>query len=432
MPAGNGGSIIARRCTANLDPKDRAGTILMDTFREYSKFLGFIPKPWLRYELGGGNLTITKGIVVKNTEEVPLSSITASKVRSSPVGWILGVRSLSLETHGQSSFVIDSIRGYREALRLLKGADDLGRPQEASATAQTNVVDRQSIPEGVIFGTKVLLMPQLSAVFDTPIWYQHCNSREHPNWRVKAGDWVGRRDQLLSLLAKRSSLFGEDKRAFVVSPVSGLVIFTAQQIGGTIFDDKFNVARSWIAILLPEQEPAPLPGKKAFAHLCETCSEYRESIYQKQGTRGWDDRSDTGLEREFNKQLSQEPSTIDLLDVRNDEEEGYFYHYINLLRSERSDLVRHLQHIGKAPVNRAAPEPERSEAELKRNEAGTADIGGNKLREVEAALKFMGLGALPATRTELKAKFLEIRETLPSEFWPELKRHYEILRSAVA
>lgn len=189
-------------------------------------------------------------------------------------------------------------------------------------------------PANVTFGRDVLQLPALSEIFDRPLWVQHCDVGLHPHWWITKGDWVNRGDALCSFYIRTSS--SKSQAIHINSPVSGLILKAS-----LIFDSD-----PWGAILLPEDEDAPLPVSTMFGALCEICSEHRAYIFHKpRELFGHPSLQNERLDEAFAKQLEERYVVKDLLDPRFKDNTNGYDNCISELRRERPHLSQLLAHL---------------------------------------------------------------------------------------
>ncbi len=169
-----------------------------------------------------------------------------------------------------------------------------------------------SIPEGVPFGSKVLLLPRLPGELDLAIWRQNAVKDSHPQKYFTYGGWIERGAPLYTF-GFPGSVFKSGTRIDVISPVSGMVL----SYGNKPFEGTQEQASAYLAILLPRVFGEPLSMKTVFGPLLTFCFDNHDRLFG-QGSELQDrpEYEKATLERRFSAFLKQDYPIIDLLEDR--------------------------------------------------------------------------------------------------------------------
>jgi hypothetical protein len=211
--------------------------------------------------------------------------------------------------------VESAVRRYKEI--------DLGRPQVGQQH------EHIYIPEGIMFGKKVAVIPPVSMAFS------------HSGYMEKGGDinksytWIDRGSDLgryiieadkLNIPALKFFAGTEPQKASIPSPVSGLLIHSSYDFGLGL-----------TAILLPDDEPEAKGGEYMFRSLCRLCREHKQyflrpSRYWSMGAWTEDD-----LNNIIDEQLSQQCEYVDAIPKYK----GYF----DEARTRHPNLRPYIRHL---------------------------------------------------------------------------------------
>ena len=175
------------------------------------------------------------------------------------------------------------------------------------------------IPEGIQFGSKVVVIPSVSMAFS----HSGNMKSEYKNTYV----WIDRGDSLghYTIEADKTDIpllklfYGtETKSVSISSPVSGLLIHATYD---------FATSNSLTAVLLPDDEPGAQNGEYIFRNLCRLCSRYKN--YFLKPSRYWSlgARTEEQFENHISEQLSKKCEIVDALPKYKD----YFDDIIGLV-----------------------------------------------------------------------------------------------------
>jgi Bacterial PH domain len=368
-----------------------------------------------------------EGVLLKSSDELYISKIEGIDVRTGLLDQISNAHDIVFRTESGKEYVWKNVPNASAVKMFIQSIiEDGASPRPRGDQDDKSSAAPGTMPAGVVLSSNVIVLPRLSDTFDRALWVQHGIVDQHPI-RGPYGSlrWVNRGDPLYSFGIK-SSTFSKRKRISITSPVSGLELWN-----GRPFVDP------GVTILLPENEPAPLPTSAVFGALCSYCADHLEYIFLKSS---YVHESREHVESEMRKQLASEYTFKDITADAGIVYRESYIEWIGKLLAEypRPDLAGLAEQLRKQPAHGAPktavlpdlPIKERSKSlEVAQDPSDFSDSSRNSETE-EARLRWN----LPENFTEKQVETvynIRIDRVLESKV-PQLNRDYRLLLAAAA
>lgn len=400
----------------------------MTTFRGRPRILGLIPKPWCMYEIDDKFITIHRGALFwRRKEQTLISAVTASHTISGLIKYATGVRSIVIKSRGQDDFVLDNIKNYELVKNLIDGIKD----------------GPDSMPADAKFGTKVAMIPRLPQEFESMTARGKCHGSEN--------DWVARGTPLISYHTATTSLqamFEKEQDDFIVrSPVSGMII-----VRDFLYFESNNAGPANMAILMLENEPRPEPTSFVFGRYSEIISKKWKYIFRRHPDfrKGGKLYGPDKIEEILDRLLSKKIEVIDVCDApfaipehmatSTSGPDGHVSVYVRWIAEHYPEVERYLSHLlnldenqsstaDKEQINSNQPSPVLAEESENKSPQNWATVLSPS--EISEALAFFKVSEPYISLESLQAAYERERTTRHEDFYPQLNRHYKVLRAAI-
>lgn len=199
-----------------------------------------------------------------------------------------------------------------------------------------------SIPSGIAFGTKALVVPGLASAFTHSGYIRGVHEGNNYRW-IKRGEAIGRLDiDGTESGGFFADLFGSNTHtAFVKSPVSGLLLHNSYTDAPEYSLKDWNTAAhpplAALALLLPEGEPSPESGKYVFGDACRLVDQMRH--YYLKASRYWtlEAMDNDRISALIDLQLNMQPRIFDASPKWDD--------YFREARIQKPALRPYLKHL---------------------------------------------------------------------------------------
>ena len=210
------------------------------------------------YEISGGKLRVKESF--SNIKiDIPIENAVFKMEPPGFTGWLLDFGDISVRQDGIEQHRCTNIwpcSRFHNALERAK------RPQGSKVG--------QSMPDGIIFGGTVLLVPALESVLHESLLAQHYSFEENTDWHVEYCSWINRGDIICSFLIQPGRLRNAAKVP-LRSPVAGLML---QRFGTN------RLGHPLCVVLMPADEHTPDSSDKVFKELCDFCYQHRAYIFR--------------------------------------------------------------------------------------------------------------------------------------------------------
>jgi hypothetical protein len=207
----------------------------------------------------------------------------------------------------------------------------------------TGVLPPGQIPSGITFGRRVLLVASVSDVFSHSGRIRSTLDSAYCSW-IQRGATIGKYQ--LDREAPKKGFFGKAETVTaevdIGSPVSGLVLHNDYRFQF----DKRDFARkpeseykalARLAILLPDDEPPPMPSSTIFRSMTDICWQGRETFLAPSRYWSLPAMTESDLRDHLDDQLALPHHFVDAM--------PQYEEYLQDARTRYSELRPHLKHL---------------------------------------------------------------------------------------